>query len=140
MVMVRAFPDPNLNWDHWQDKEDLITQVFDSAETLSRLCAVSGGHLRSLLSLVYTCLQSDDPPITHDLLETVIRSDCNNLSQAIDNDEWELLRKVSQTQSIAGHEEYNTFISKLWVFEYIEKDLSWFDVNPILKEHPKFSL
>ena len=138
MIMVRAFPDSQINWDDWEDNQDLITQVFDSVDTLERLCKVSGGHLRSLLSLLYTCLQNDDLPITRDCLETVIRKECNILSLGIDNDEWQLLKDVSQTKSIAGHEEYNILIRDLFVFEYIENDVSWFDINPILQESPKF--
>lgn len=56
----------------------------------------------------------------------------------IDNDEWQLLKDASQTKSIAGHEEYNMLIRDLFVFEYIENDVSWFDINPILQESPKF--
>ena len=138
MIMVRAFPYSQINWDDWEDNQDLITQVFDSVDTLERLCKVSGGHLRSLLSLLYTCLQNDDLPITRDCLETVIRKECNILSLGIDNDEWQLLKDVSQTKSIAGHEEYNILIRDLFVFEYIENDVSWFDINPILQESPKF--
>ncbi|MFM7406836.1 MAG: ATP-binding protein [Cuspidothrix sp.] len=138
MIMVRAFPD--VNWDNWDDKEDLITKVFDSVDTLERLCKISGGHLRNLLSLLYSCLQNDDLPITGDSLETVIRKECNLLSKGIDNNEWQLLKDVSQTKNIAGHEEYNTLIRDLFVFEYIEKDLSWFNINPILKESSNFNL
>ena len=68
----------------------------------------------------------------------MIRKECNILSLGIDNDEWQLLKDASQTKSIAGHEEYNMLIRDLFVFEYIENDVSWFDINPILQESPKF--
>ena len=50
MVLARAFPD--LDEDHRLDK---ITEIFDSPETLDRLCSVSGGHVRDLLRLLNTC-------------------------------------------------------------------------------------
>ena len=138
MIMVRAFP--NVNWENCQANQNLITQVFDSADTLERLCKVSGGHLRNLLSLLYSCLQQDDPPISSDCLERVIKQECNNLNRGIDDKEWQLLREVSKTKSITGHEEYNMLIRDLFVFEYIDEDGSWFDINPILQESPKFRL
>ena len=136
--MVRAFP--NVNWENCQANQNLITQVFDSPDTLERLCKVSGGHLRNLLSLLYSCLQQDDPPISRDCLERVIKQECNNLNRGIDDKEWQLLREVSKTKSITGHEEYNMLIRDLFVFEYIDEDGSWFDINPILQESPKFRL
>jgi hypothetical protein len=138
MIMVRAFP--NVNWENCQANQNLITQVFDSPDTLERLCKVSGGHLRNLLSLLYSCLQQDDPPISRDCLERVIKQECNNLNRGIDDKEWQLLREVSKTKSITGHEEYNMLIRDLFVFEYIDEDGSWFDINPILQESPKFRL
>jgi hypothetical protein len=53
MVMVRAFPDLA----HDEDELlKLVTEVFDSFETLDRLCRVSGGHVRNLLRLLHTCI------------------------------------------------------------------------------------
>ncbi|MBD2666643.1 hypothetical protein B6N60_03973 [Richelia sinica FACHB-800] len=135
MIMARAFPGEN-----WQGTTELIGEVFDNQETLERLCKVSGGHLRNLLSLLYSCLQQDDPPISRDCLERVIKKESNSLTRAIDNDEWQLLQQVWQRKSIQGHEEYESLIRDLFVFEYIDEDGSWFDINPLLQESPKFRL
>ena len=69
--------------------------------------------------LYSSCLQQDDPPISRDCLERVIKQECNNLNRGIDDKEWQLLREVSKTKSITGHEEYNMLIRDLFVFEYI---------------------
>lgn len=56
MVLARAFP-----WLGEIERLSRINEVFDSDETLDRLCRVSGGHVRNLLVLLYSCLQEDDP-------------------------------------------------------------------------------
>ncbi len=75
MIMVRAFP--GVSWEQSQNLNlNLITQVFDSPETLNRICRVSGGHLRNLLNLLFSCLQGEDPPISRDCVENVIKQNC----------------------------------------------------------------
>jgi len=133
MVMARAFPDVNL-----VQRLDLIPQVFDSPETLERLCRVSGGHVRNLLTLICDCILQEKPPLSHDCIEKAIRARRNQLTLAINQDEWELLRQVRQTKTIAGPEQYQTLVRNLLVFEYQDDDGSWFDVNPILVEGKTF--
>jgi hypothetical protein len=134
MVMSRAFPGVS-----WEQSQHLVTKIFDSMDTLDRLCQVSGGHLRNLLALLYGCLQVQDPPITGDCLEDVIRQECNNLSRGIDDKEWQLLQEIHRSRrGIQGDEEYEDLIKNIWVFEYVDKEGSWFDINPILQENPIF--
>ncbi|BDI14892.1 hypothetical protein ANSO36C_06940 [Nostoc cf. commune SO-36] len=68
MVLARAFPDIQP-----EERLGLITKVFDSPDTLDRLCSVSGGHVRNLLGMLFRCLQEVDPPISRNILEAVIR-------------------------------------------------------------------
>jgi AAA ATPase domain len=135
MVMSRAFPDVLP-----EEYITLITQVFDGSETLDRLCRVSGGHLRNLMGMLFGCLQQDDPPISQDVLQSVIRSSRDSLSRGIDNDEWELLFKVVKEQSINGDKEYQDLLRNLWVFEYVDSQGNWFALNPLLMETDKFKL
>ncbi|MBS0018684.1 MAG: AAA family ATPase [Arthrospira sp. SH-MAG29] len=135
MVMVRAFPGIDLdNYTH------LITKVFDSPETLDRLCIMSGGHVRTLLALLYSCLQQEDPPIVRGILENVIRQRCHQLLLAISSEEWQLLRQVAQTKKIMGLREYQTLLRSLWVFEYRHEDEYWFDINPVIAEAHQFKM
>lgn len=129
MVLARAFPDIG------QDKRhDLITEVFDYPETLNRLCLASGGHVRDLLVLLFSCLQQEDPPISSECLEEVIQRKRNMLERTITNDEWDLLQQVTKTRQVSGEKEYAILVSSLLVFEYEDKDGKWFDVNPLLEE------
>lgn len=134
MVLARAFPEIK----DVRERLQLVTTIFDSPETLDRMCRVSGGHLRQLLVLLYTCLQKQDPPILRASLESVITQRRHQLTRAIDPHEWELLRQVAKTKSVSGENEYQTLLSSLFVFEYRYADDLWFDSTPILKEAKEF--
>ncbi|MDZ8054148.1 MAG: P-loop NTPase fold protein [Aulosira sp. ZfuVER01] len=137
MIMVRAFP--GVSWEQSQNLNlNLITQVFDSPDTLERICRVSGGHLRNLLMLLFRCLQREDPPLSRNCVESVIKQRCNELTLGITPDEWQLLREVGQAKSFRGHEKYDLLLRSMFVFEYRDDDGSWFDINPILTEAKEF--
>jgi len=134
MVLARAFP-------HLppEDREPKIAQVFDTPDTLARLCRISGGHVRNLLVLLYSCLQEDDPPIKRDCLEMLIREYRDDLIAAISDSEWALLNNiVRQQDSVQGEEEYQILLRSLFLFEYRDPDGRWFGINPAIAESKKF--
>lgn len=133
MVLARAFPEIE-----WEQRLTLIQKVFDTSETLDRLCRVSGGHVRNLLQLLYSCLQKEDPPISRNTLENVIMQRRHQLTLAIDDDEWDLLRQVTKNKSVSGEAKYQTLLRSLWVFEYRYGEDYWFDINPILTDAKEF--
>jgi hypothetical protein len=135
MVMARAFPGIS-----WEQSRNLITEVFDSPDTLERLCQVSGGHLRNLLTLLLHCLERADPPISRECVDRVIRQQCNVLTLGITADEWNLLREVAQDKKFRGHERYELLLHSMFVFEYWDENDCWFDINPILAEAREFNL
>jgi len=129
MVLARAFPDVEP-----QQRLTLVSEVFDSPETLDRLCRVSGGHVRNLLVLLFSCLQKEDPPLSRECLEDVIRRERDALVRGVTDDEWELLIQVAQQQLVKGEEEYQTLLRSMFVFEYQDQEGGWFSINPILAE------
>jgi AAA ATPase domain len=134
MVMTRAFPnvpeDEQLNY---------VLEVFDSVETLDRLCRVSGGHVRNLLVLLYSCLQEADTPIQKSCLEMVIREYRDDLISAISNDEWELLHQILKNKdNVKGEEEYQMLLRSMFLFEYRDDEGKWIDINPAIAESKKF--
>lgn len=135
MVLARAFPELDKD-----QRLDLITEVFDSPETLDRLCRISGGHVRNLLGLLYSCLQAEEPPLSRECLEDAIRQSRDGLILAITDDEWDLLRQVVHRQSVSGEDDYQTLLRSLFVFEYQDKQGRWFGINPVLAETDKFKL
>jgi hypothetical protein len=133
MVLARAFPDilPS-------DRLGLITEVFDSRETLDRLCLISGGHVRDLLGLLFDCLREQDPPFERDCVELVIQRQRDYRANAIDPHEWELIFQVVQQQRVRGDIQYHALLRSLFVFEYRDHQGAWFAVNPVLAETEKF--
>jgi AAA ATPase domain len=134
MVMARAFP-------HLDETRRLerITEVFESAGTLDRLCRVSGGHVRNLLVLLYSCLQEADLPIRQDCLEMVIREYRDDLISAISNEEWTLLRQILESKdNVKGEEQYQMLLRSMFLFEYQDLEGRWVDINPVIAESNKF--
>ncbi|MGA1133624.1 MAG: P-loop NTPase fold protein [Prochlorotrichaceae cyanobacterium] len=127
MVLARAFPD------HSEiERLEQITQIFKDPQDLDYLCQMSGGHARTLLSLLFRCMQQDDPPFSHKCLESVIQRRRGELTRAINDQEWEILRRVFQQKSAKGEQDYHLLLRSLFVYEYQDLEGSWFDVNPIL--------
>ncbi len=133
MVLARAFPDIFID-----DRLSLITEVFDSIQTLDRLCMISGGHVRDLLGLLFDCLRDQDPPFDRDCVESVIQRQRDYRAKAIDPDEWDLIFEVVQQQRVGGEIGYHTLLRSLFIFEYRDRQGAWFAVNPVLAETQKF--
>lgn len=130
MVMARAFPDRNE-----QERRDAIPEIFDSLETLNRLCCVSGGHVRDLLRLLNEWIRKEKQlPLTRPKLEEVIRQRYNNMTIPISDAEWELLRQVKQRKKVTDDDGYQKLIRSRFVFEYHSEGEIWFDINPILAD------
>jgi len=133
LVLARAFPTVPP-----EDRLNLITEVFDSPETLDRICRISGGHIRNLLGLLYNCLQQEDPPFSRECLESVIKGYRDDLALAVEDAEWQLLFQVVQQQFIRGEKEYQTLLRSMFVYEYRDELGRWFGVNPALAETTRF--
>ncbi len=130
MVLARAFPDLDPD-----QRLGLISEVFDTPETLDRLCQISGGHVRELLQLLRSLIMKERKlPLSRECLERVIRDKSNQMKLGVDDKEWELLRQVQQSQEVRGDEEYQILIGTRLVYEYRDSQGSWFQVNPILAE------
>ncbi len=133
LVLTRAFPKVEPH-----SRLELIEEVFDSMETLDRLCRISGGHIRNLLGLLYNCLQQEDPPFSRSCLESVIKGYRDDLALAVEDWEWELLLQVVQQQCVKGEKEYQTLLRSMFVYEYRDDLGRWFGINPALAETPIF--
>ncbi len=132
LVLARAFPEIG-----WNQRLELITELFENPLTLNRLCRVSGGHIRNLLGLLYSCLQRQDPPFTEDCLEAVIKDYRDDLLLAINEQEWQLLYEVVNQQNLKGDSEYQRLLRSMFVFEYRDVQGRWFGISPALAETEK---
>ncbi len=134
LVLRRAFPgfDEGADDGVW---EAAIRQIVSEPGSLDRLCAVSGGHPRELLALLNEWLNEEmGLPLQPKSLEKVIKAKQNKRKRALSEEEWGLLRKVSETNHLSDEDDYDRLIQNRFVFEYIEDDESWFEVNPLLLE------
>jgi len=132
LVLARAFPEVP-----WDMRMELVSELFDDISTLDRLCRVSGGHIRNLLGLLYSCLQRQDPPFERDCLEAVIKDYRDDMLLAIEDEEWELLFQVVEQQSVRGEAEYQRLLRSMFVFEYRDPQGRWFGLSPALAESDK---
>ncbi len=130
MVLARAFPDFTP-----EERLNKITEIFDGAASLERLCKMSGGHVRDVLRLLNTWIMEEMKlPLTRETLEQVIRSRRNEMTMPISDDEWQLLRHVKERKKVSDDHGYQKLIRSRFVFEYRDGGESWFDVNPVLAE------
>mgnify|MGYP006255193569 FL=1 len=130
LVLARAFP-------HLEEQQRLekITEIFDSTETLDYLCKMSGGHVRNILRILNDAIKKQKGlPISSENLNKVIQNFRNERTLAVEDEEWELLRQVAQTQKVKGDDGYQRLIRSMFVYEYRDDEGSWFDINPLLKD------
>ncbi|MEC4804980.1 MAG: AAA family ATPase [Jaaginema sp. PMC 1079.18] len=133
LVLARAFPLVDA-----PQRLDLIGQLFDSPETLDRLCQISGGHIRNLLGLLFNCLQNQDPPFSRQCVENAIKAYRDDIVLAIEDHEWQLIQQVVKQQAVKGEQEYQTLLRSMFVFEYRDEKGRWFGINPALAETEHF--
>jgi len=133
LVLARAFPELKP-----QERFNRLGEVFDTPEILERLCHISGGHVRQLLRLLNQAIATEmNLPISLPSVEKVIREEQNFLTLPLARNQWDLLQEVKQTQSVqrATHDSdysYDILMRSLLVFEYKDRENTWFDVNPIV--------
>ncbi|MBE7385989.1 MAG: ATP-binding protein [Leptolyngbya sp. SIO1E4] len=133
MVLARAFPDLSA-----RDRLAHLHTLFDDANTLDRLCTISGGHMRNLVRYLYSCLRKQDPPISRDTLERVIRDERNDMLGLIDAHEWQLLFRAVKARNLQGDSDYNSLLRSLFLYEYRDDRGRWVDINPVLAETEVF--
>lgn len=133
MVLVRSFP-------KLQPEERLkrITDVFDSAETLDRLCRISGGNLGTLLEMLNRCFEEGELPLSRTSVEAVIRESRDSLVVAVDDHEWELLVRVAKERRLTEEAADEILRRSRFVLEYEDDRGRWYDVNPLLLEAEEF--
>lgn len=133
MVLARAFPELSAS-----DRLAQLTTVFKDTATLDRLCAISGGHMRNLVRYLYSCLRKQDPPLSRDTLERVIRDERNDMLGLIDAQEWQMLFRAVKARSLQGDSAYNSLLRSLYLYEYRDDRSRWIDLNPVLAETEVF--
>ncbi|MGK7942287.1 MAG: P-loop NTPase fold protein [Crocosphaera sp.] len=128
MILKRVFPELSN-----EKRQDNIRAVFQSEESLTKLCLMSGGHVRDLLILLNEWIGEDmEFPLTDKSLGQVIKERRNATTRCISEEEEKMLEEVKVTQRVSDEEGYQKLIRSRFVFEYLDEEGSWYDVNPII--------
>lgn len=122
----------------------LDTEIFDTSETIERLCLASGGHVREVMQLMQTALDwTDDLPITNNAVQRAITKARNNYRNAVDAEDWQKLAEVSVSKSIPNDLDYRNLLFNRCLLEYRQVDETgeikrWHDAHPLIKEIDEF--
>ncbi|MGB7890384.1 MAG: ATP-binding protein [Microcoleus sp.] len=124
--------------------QSLDTGLFDSRETLERLCLMSGGHVRNLLLMMQEAItRTEDLPITAKAAQRAITQARDVYRRTPEEGEWQVLAKVSQTQRILNDEQHRNLLFSRCILEYRYYDEEgemqpWYDVHPLIKGIKQF--
>jgi len=126
------------------EPEYLTNYVFDSAETLGRLCAMSGGHMRVLMQLLQKSIDwIEELPITAEAAQIAIEEQRDTYRTAIMGDRWMLLAKTHTSKMFDGEETSLQMLLNRCLVEYRYYDESsqlkqWCDVHPLVEGFDQF--
>ena len=124
--------------------QSLETGLFDSRETLERLCLMSGGHVRNLLLMMQEAItRTEDLPITAKAAQRAITQARDVYRRTPEEGEWQILAKVSQTQRILNDEQHRNLLFSRCILEYRFYDEEGemqprYDVHPLIKGIKQF--
>lgn len=68
----------------------------------------------------------------------MIKGSRDDLTLAVDDEEWDLLSQVVQQQLVKGERECETLLRSGFVYEYRDEEGRWFGINPALAETARF--
>ena len=122
----------------------LETEIFDTPETLDKLCLMSGGHVRNLLLLVQEAIvRIADLPISAKSVQRSITEARDTYRRTVEKHQWEILAKVSQSKQIENDDEHRSLLFNRCLLEYQYLDEEgemqpWYDVHPLIKGIKQF--
>jgi hypothetical protein len=114
-----------------------IEEVFSSPEQLTRLCRLSGGHVRSLFILLRAAIERcAGLPIPPRVVEASIRRAAEDFAIGLGVRESAVLNQVHSNHEPPGKPEdaelWNTLLRDLFAFTYQDEQGIWYDRNPLL--------
>ena len=126
------------------EPEYLENYVFDSAETLGRLCAMSGGHMRVLMQLLQKSIDwIEELPITAEAAQIAIEEQRDTYRTAIMGDRLITLAQTHISKEFDGEETSLEMLLNRCLVEYRYYDESsqlkqWCDVHPLIEGFDQF--
>jgi hypothetical protein len=115
--------------------------AFADDETITRLCQISGGYVRNLMTLVQEALRyTRDLPINREAAELAISESRNNLTGALRPSHWPLLREIAATNHLSESDLCAELLDIFAVLQYLDDKGSWYDISPVLRETNEFAV
>jgi len=105
---------------------------------------MSGGHVRNLMLLVRSAIDHiDSLPITEKAIQRAITQARDTYRRTVEQDEWELLAKVTESKQIDNDDRYRKLLFNRCVLQYgyfdVDGELQpWYDVHPLIKGIQQF--
>ncbi len=122
----------------------LEKEIFDSPETLDRLCLMSGGHVRNLLLLTQDAIgRSEELPVSEKAVRRAITQARDTYRRAVEDHQWCLLAEVSRSKRIINADLYRSLMYNRCLLEYRyfddEQEMQpWYDIHPLIQGIPEF--
>ncbi|MBD2388772.1 AAA family ATPase [Cylindrospermum sp. FACHB-282] len=122
----------------------LETEIFDSPQTLERLCLMSGGHVRNLLLLTQDAIgRTEELPITEKSVKRAITQARDTYRRSVENHQWVLLAEVSRSKRIINDDQYRSLMFNRCLLEYRylddeEEMQRWYDIHPLIQGIQEF--
>ena len=122
----------------------LETKVFDSGEILERVCLMSGGHVRNLMSLMQTTIERTAKlPIPARAVQRAITEARDTYRNTVEEEQWITLAKVSHFKRIPNDDQHRELLLNRCLLEYRYLDTEgeikrWYDVHPLIKGIEQF--
>ncbi|TAE61536.1 MAG: ATP-binding protein [Nostocales cyanobacterium] len=124
--------------------KSIETEIFDTPETLERLCLMSGGHVRNLLLLTQDAIgRTQDLPISERAVRRAITQARDTYRRAVENQQWILLAEVSRSKRIINDDQYRSLMFNrcLLEYRYLDEDgemQRWYDIHPLIQGIQEF--
>ena len=117
-----------------------VEDAFETVEALEKLCEMSGGHARNLMSLMKAALQHTTQfPIKVKSVQRAVSELRDTYRKIIDGHEWDALVRVSQEKVITDNDDlFRSLLFRRCVLEYRYIDDEgevkvWHDVHPLVR-------
>ena len=120
--------------------KSLVPDIFETNEIVLELCLMSGGHMRTLMSIVQATITNiNNFPITQSAIRqgmTKLRGDYRRAIEDNEHNEWELLARTTITGRIENNSKYRKLLLNRCILQYGYMDgdefLPWYNVHPLI--------
>lgn len=114
--------------------------AFNADATIERLCVVSGGYVRSLMTLVQQSVvfTTKALPVERDAVEQAIRALRDSFIRSLRPSHWPFLREVNTIHKLGESEQYLQLLDNLAVLEYLDEKGPRYDISPAIREAEEF--